>query len=71
MDPMIKESLLCIEEGVVEDADLLDGAMIFATGFAPFRGGPLHSHHHSAHKKHASKEAHKGHKVSPKVKVRS
>ncbi|MBU2479186.1 MAG: hypothetical protein KKA36_08860, partial [Gammaproteobacteria bacterium] len=27
--------------GVVSDADLLDVGMIFATGFAPFRGGPL------------------------------
>jgi 3-hydroxyacyl-CoA dehydrogenase / enoyl-CoA hydratase / 3-hydroxybutyryl-CoA epimerase len=27
---------------VVEDADLLDAGMIFGTGFAPFRGGPLH-----------------------------
>jgi 3-hydroxyacyl-CoA dehydrogenase/enoyl-CoA hydratase/3-hydroxybutyryl-CoA epimerase len=27
---------------VVADEDTLDGAMIFATGFAPFRGGPMH-----------------------------
>jgi 3-hydroxyacyl-CoA dehydrogenase/enoyl-CoA hydratase/3-hydroxybutyryl-CoA epimerase len=26
---------------VVEDADLVDAAVIFGTGFAPFRGGPL------------------------------
>ena len=32
----------CLREGVIEDADLLDGALVFATGFAPFRGGPLH-----------------------------
>jgi 3-hydroxyacyl-CoA dehydrogenase/enoyl-CoA hydratase/3-hydroxybutyryl-CoA epimerase len=32
----------CLREGVVEDADLLDAGMIFGTGFAPFRGGPLH-----------------------------
>ncbi|MFX6230593.1 hypothetical protein ABTF44_21600, partial [Acinetobacter baumannii] len=30
-----------LREGVVADADTLDGAMIFATGFAPFRGGPV------------------------------
>ena len=24
-----------------DNADLIDGAMIFGTGFAPFRGGPL------------------------------
>ncbi|HBI21546.1 MAG TPA: crotonase, partial [Legionella sp.] len=39
---MVNESALCLREGVVEDSDLLDGGMIFATGFAPFRGGPLH-----------------------------
>src|SRR5262249_95454 len=32
----------CVREGVVADEDTLDGAMIFATGFAPFRGGPMH-----------------------------
>jgi 3-hydroxyacyl-CoA dehydrogenase/enoyl-CoA hydratase/3-hydroxybutyryl-CoA epimerase len=31
-----------LAEGVVEDADVLDAGMIFGTGFAPFRGGPLH-----------------------------
>lgn len=39
---MVNESAICLREGVVADADLLDGGMIFATGFAPFRGGPLH-----------------------------
>lgn len=42
IQPMIDESKRCLEEKVVADADLLDGGMIFATGFAPFRGGPLH-----------------------------
>ena len=27
---------------IVTDADLVDAGMIFGTGFAPFRGGPLH-----------------------------
>jgi 3-hydroxyacyl-CoA dehydrogenase/enoyl-CoA hydratase/3-hydroxybutyryl-CoA epimerase len=40
--PIIDESRRCLEEKVVADADLLDGGMIFATGFAPFRGGPIH-----------------------------
>jgi len=31
-----------LREGVVADADLLDAGMIFGTGFAPFRGGPMH-----------------------------
>lgn len=39
---MVNEAKICLREGVVEDADLLDAGMIFATGFAPFRGGPLH-----------------------------
>lgn len=38
---MVNESLACLREGIVEDADLLDAGMIFGTGFAPFRGGPL------------------------------
>ena len=39
--PMLNEAVACLREGVVEDADLLDAGAIFATGFAPFRGGPL------------------------------
>ena len=35
------EALACLREGVVEDKDLLDAGMIFGTGFAPFRGGPM------------------------------
>ncbi len=37
----VKESLLCLEEGVASDADDIDFAMIMGTGWAPFRGGPL------------------------------
>jgi 3-hydroxyacyl-CoA dehydrogenase/enoyl-CoA hydratase/3-hydroxybutyryl-CoA epimerase len=36
------EAVACLREGVVADADLLDAGMIFGTGFAPFRGGPMH-----------------------------
>jgi 3-hydroxyacyl-CoA dehydrogenase/enoyl-CoA hydratase/3-hydroxybutyryl-CoA epimerase len=39
--PMLNESIACLHEGVVADADLLDAGVIFGTGFAPFRGGPL------------------------------
>lgn len=38
---MVNESAACLREKVVADADLLDAGMIFATGFAPFRGGPM------------------------------
>jgi 3-hydroxyacyl-CoA dehydrogenase / enoyl-CoA hydratase / 3-hydroxybutyryl-CoA epimerase len=39
---MVNESFACLREGVVADGDLLDAGMIFGTGFAPFRGGPIH-----------------------------
>ena len=40
--PMLNTCVRCLREGIVEDADTLDAAVVFATGFAPFRGGPLH-----------------------------
>jgi 3-hydroxyacyl-CoA dehydrogenase / enoyl-CoA hydratase / 3-hydroxybutyryl-CoA epimerase len=39
---MLNESFACLRENVVADGDLLDAGMIFGTGFAPFRGGPIH-----------------------------
>jgi 3-hydroxyacyl-CoA dehydrogenase/enoyl-CoA hydratase/3-hydroxybutyryl-CoA epimerase len=39
---MLNEAFACLHEGVVADGDLLDAGMIFGTGFAPFRGGPIH-----------------------------
>lgn len=39
---MINEAVACLREGVVADSDLIDAGMIFGTGFAPFRGGPMH-----------------------------
>jgi 3-hydroxyacyl-CoA dehydrogenase/enoyl-CoA hydratase/3-hydroxybutyryl-CoA epimerase len=39
--PMLNESVACLHDGVVADADLLDAGVIFGTGFAPFRGGPI------------------------------
>ena len=39
--PMINEAVACLHDGVVSDADLLDAGVIFGTGFAPFRGGPI------------------------------
>jgi 3-hydroxyacyl-CoA dehydrogenase / enoyl-CoA hydratase / 3-hydroxybutyryl-CoA epimerase len=38
---MLNEAVSCLREGTVADADLLDAGAVFATGFAPFRGGPL------------------------------
>jgi 3-hydroxyacyl-CoA dehydrogenase/enoyl-CoA hydratase/3-hydroxybutyryl-CoA epimerase len=40
--PMLDVCVTCLREGIVADEQVVDGAMIFATGFAPFRGGPLH-----------------------------
>jgi 3-hydroxyacyl-CoA dehydrogenase/enoyl-CoA hydratase/3-hydroxybutyryl-CoA epimerase len=37
--PMVNEAARCLEEQVVRSAGDLDLAMIFATGFPPFRGG--------------------------------
>ena len=39
---MLNECMACLREGVVSDADLCDAGMIFGTGFAPFRGGPIY-----------------------------
>jgi 3-hydroxyacyl-CoA dehydrogenase/enoyl-CoA hydratase/3-hydroxybutyryl-CoA epimerase len=39
---LLNEAVACLREQVVENSDLLDAGMIFATGFAPFRGGPMH-----------------------------
>ncbi|TAL93924.1 MAG: 3-hydroxyacyl-CoA dehydrogenase [Rhodanobacter sp.] len=38
---LVNEAVACLAEGVVDDADLLDAGVIFGTGFAPFRGGPI------------------------------
>ena len=40
--PYLKEAQAAVAEGIVADADLADAGLIFGTGFAPFRGGPLH-----------------------------
>jgi 3-hydroxyacyl-CoA dehydrogenase/enoyl-CoA hydratase/3-hydroxybutyryl-CoA epimerase len=42
VDPIITESERALADGVVASADLVDAGVIFGTGFAPFRGGPLH-----------------------------
>jgi len=43
--PMLDVCVACLREGIVADEDTIDGAIIFATGFAPFRGGPMHYAH--------------------------
>lgn len=39
--PFLNEAVAALHEGVVADAELLDAGVIFGTGFAPFRGGPI------------------------------
>ncbi len=38
---LVNEATACLREGIVDDKDLIDAGVIFGTGFAPFRGGPL------------------------------
>ena len=38
---LLNEAVACLHDGTVADADLLDAGVIFGTGFAPFRGGPI------------------------------
>ena len=40
--PMLNTAVALLREGVTDDPDVVDAAMIFGSGFAPFRGGPLH-----------------------------
>jgi 3-hydroxyacyl-CoA dehydrogenase / enoyl-CoA hydratase / 3-hydroxybutyryl-CoA epimerase len=42
IEPYLHEANQVLQEGLVADADLIDAGLIFGTGFAPFRGGPLH-----------------------------
>lgn len=38
---MTQEAQLCLDEGITQDADSIDLALVLGTGYAPFRGGPL------------------------------
>jgi 3-hydroxyacyl-CoA dehydrogenase/enoyl-CoA hydratase/3-hydroxybutyryl-CoA epimerase len=42
IQPYLDETQAVLAEGIVPDAELIDAGLIFGTGFAPFRGGPLH-----------------------------
>ena len=39
--PALNEAVACVRERIVADADLCDAGVIFGTGFAPHRGGPI------------------------------
>jgi 3-hydroxyacyl-CoA dehydrogenase/enoyl-CoA hydratase/3-hydroxybutyryl-CoA epimerase len=38
---LVNECVACAREQIVADTDLIDAGVIFGTGFAPFRGGPM------------------------------
>jgi 3-hydroxyacyl-CoA dehydrogenase/enoyl-CoA hydratase/3-hydroxybutyryl-CoA epimerase len=38
---LVNEAAACLGEQVAADKDLIDAGVIYGTGFAPFRGGPL------------------------------
>ena len=40
--PLLNAAVALWSEGIIDDLDLLDAGVIFGTGFAPFRGGPIH-----------------------------
>jgi 3-hydroxyacyl-CoA dehydrogenase/enoyl-CoA hydratase/3-hydroxybutyryl-CoA epimerase len=42
VEPLVAEAERALAAGIVESADMVDAGVIFGTGFAPFRGGPLH-----------------------------
>jgi 3-hydroxyacyl-CoA dehydrogenase/enoyl-CoA hydratase/3-hydroxybutyryl-CoA epimerase len=39
---LLNEAAACLREEIVASDDLVDAGVIFGTGFAPFRGGPIH-----------------------------
>ncbi|MDB6096918.1 MAG: hypothetical protein JWM09_1196 [Francisellaceae bacterium] len=38
---MINEAKACLRENIVSNSDYVDAGLIFGSGFAPFRGGPM------------------------------
>jgi 3-hydroxyacyl-CoA dehydrogenase/enoyl-CoA hydratase/3-hydroxybutyryl-CoA epimerase len=48
MQPYFEECRACLADGIVANRDIVDAGMVFGTGFAPFRGGPLYYLDHLA-----------------------
>jgi 3-hydroxyacyl-CoA dehydrogenase / enoyl-CoA hydratase / 3-hydroxybutyryl-CoA epimerase len=56
VNPLIDECEKALAEGVAASADHIDAGVIFGTGFAPFRGGPLH-YRETVERSHKAAEA--------------
>lgn len=41
VQPLLDECTRCLKDGIVKTADEIDAGIIFGTGFAPFKGGPM------------------------------
>ena len=52
VDVMVEEAHKVLDEGVIDDPDMLDFAMIMGTGWSPFRGGPIKYSEHSSAVEH-------------------
>lgn len=65
MQPYFDECRACLADGIVADQDIVDAGMVFGTGFAPFRGGPLYYLDHlaqtAAHLDHGSADEEHNH----------
>ena len=51
--PMLDECERALADGIVANADHVDAGVIFGTGFAPFRGGPLHYRRSARGRRHS------------------
>jgi 3-hydroxyacyl-CoA dehydrogenase / enoyl-CoA hydratase / 3-hydroxybutyryl-CoA epimerase len=55
--PMLDECERALADNIVANADHIDAGVIFGTGFAPFRGGPLHYRREAASASSAARAA--------------
>ncbi len=55
--PMLDECERALADNIVANADHIDAGVIFGTGFAPFRGGPLHYRREAARASGAAEAA--------------
>ncbi len=66
---MVRAAVHCLHEKVMDQADLIDASMIFATGFAPHLGGPLQMVRTAGavnmHKRLEQLTQHYGHRFAP------